>query len=686
MRSNPKCVRITRRKGSSLTHQISEEDHESHLKCPVLLRHEIDEHLTFGTETPLVAIYHQLQVTFQFGQKYDNIRAKIPILVTSLPLSTYVEEEKDESLDLPTPKYRIETIPHLLPVSVTNTSLTTNHQENSCSQQASDRDSINTDIRREQDIFTGVRRRAMTNASRLTTSEKFLRQSTQYSAASSSSINLLKGGHSPAPSLSAFGDAVPMLRKSASAQSLRSHATNHLKDDNATKMIQDDFLQRPIRPGARRRRLPGLNINTELANKVLSRGPRSDETFLSSTTTFNRALPSGSEVLPLADRDFVMRNNKAMLSSGQQSAYSHAAESMLSNGTFASSGALPTRQYPTEIPKAAAMDRNSARHRVDPWLRLLLQEYTEAEEDEDEIYHEEEGDDETSLYSEASIASKDAPSLNSDTTGSSGKSRQSLRSQPELPAFSPAPGLPATTALRPQPAYPARLVEEFFLLSPSSLSTNSVQFTVASSNLLSPRTGLALHRQRTAGERIPPMPVLPPPSAPLPSKPAVTNELGPGPAMRSTATVAFEEHLPGSPSSPEFHTSTRRSTPQISTAGATCYDGDDDDNDNEPVQFAKAIPDQAYPEDVHKHYLRAELPPIPKQDGEDAKTEATHRYFEDSDEELNEDIVGAACICPRHGSPVPLPAHLRSPAQPPQLPRLSLGTDFSAATLGLYQE
>lgn len=90
------------------------------------------------------------------------------------------------------------------------------------------------------------------------------------------------------------------------------------------------------------------------------------------------------------------------------------------------------------------------------------------------------------------MTSANAPSLSSSATLSTNKSYPTLHSRPPSPVFSPAPGLPATIALRHQEIQ-ASQVEETFPDSATAMSP--AMNTVASSAVLSPRTSYALHRR-----------------------------------------------------------------------------------------------------------------------------------------------------------------------------------------------
>ena len=86
---------------------------------PLLILHDLKTTslLTPGIESPLVSIYHQLEVTFNFGnQGREEIRAKIPILISSVPDPT--PNKQRQSVVVTPEKYVMETRPHKLPVSV----------------------------------------------------------------------------------------------------------------------------------------------------------------------------------------------------------------------------------------------------------------------------------------------------------------------------------------------------------------------------------------------------------------------------------------------------------------------------------------------------------------------------------------------------------------------------------------
>lgn len=107
---------------------------QDHQLLPLLLLHDLDSSLlTPGIESPLVAIYHQLEVIFNFGDhEHDEIRAKIPVLVSSVP----------DSLDKTRQKYEMEKQEHELPLSIEVVDTTLPRKKTTADEHTSIRDSL----------------------------------------------------------------------------------------------------------------------------------------------------------------------------------------------------------------------------------------------------------------------------------------------------------------------------------------------------------------------------------------------------------------------------------------------------------------------------------------------------------------------------------------------------------------
>lgn len=94
---------------------IENQDYNSS-SMPLLVKQDLDMSLEHDIDSPLVAISHHVELTFNFGGvvgQEDEIRAKIPVIVSSVPDSTTTN-----SKTLSLKKYTIETQLHTLPISI----------------------------------------------------------------------------------------------------------------------------------------------------------------------------------------------------------------------------------------------------------------------------------------------------------------------------------------------------------------------------------------------------------------------------------------------------------------------------------------------------------------------------------------------------------------------------------------
>lgn len=258
-------------------------------------------------------------------------------------------------------------------------------------------------------------------------------------------------------------------------------------------------------------------------------------------------------------------------------------------------------------------------------------------------------DDLKSSYSDSSASSSNnAPSLSSSVTLSTNKSHLTLHSRPPSPVFSPAPGLPATIALRPQQQNDGQAIEELF---PADSIMSPALNTVASSTLLSPRTS---SQRRIA----------------LSTISSLTNE-----------SIQFGSSIISS-----TNTSVGRSSSTVVDPEMYLM-----------MMQRRQTPPHGFdlpPPPPHR-YLNAKLPPIPTTATSSSSNTATENkrltrlYMEDSDDEENEDNDDGS----RSPSPLPpLPLYNRfipsdnisldtdnssnRSSAPPRLPRLSFGKDF----------
>ncbi|KAI9315693.1 hypothetical protein BX666DRAFT_2028583 [Dichotomocladium elegans] len=93
--------RYVKRTVPALLHSVDSDQERSTWVRPIIIRHNLQKQITLTLESPLVTIEHELEVTFQFEHQFENIKAKIPIIITSLPHQLAVPVQ-------PMPKYPFE--------------------------------------------------------------------------------------------------------------------------------------------------------------------------------------------------------------------------------------------------------------------------------------------------------------------------------------------------------------------------------------------------------------------------------------------------------------------------------------------------------------------------------------------------------------------------------------------------
>jgi hypothetical protein len=121
--TNNKYAKYTKRTTPAIVHTLDETQPLSSSQ-PLLLHHPLSEHLALGLESPLAAIYHQLEIIFQFSAKFEDIRAKVPILVTSAGPSTLRQQQQHSEPPIPLPLYPYEKLAVMEPLFVTDESRT----------------------------------------------------------------------------------------------------------------------------------------------------------------------------------------------------------------------------------------------------------------------------------------------------------------------------------------------------------------------------------------------------------------------------------------------------------------------------------------------------------------------------------------------------------------------------------
>lgn len=440
--------RYVKRTVPALLHTVTEAQEKSTWKHPLVLRHELQPLLTPTLHAPLISIYHELEITFQFEHQFEDIKARIPIVVASIPST------KDSNLSSNAfafqlaagsrmPQYHFEMDQARL--------------HDSCISVVVEKPARVREVNPVYDaesLQPDIHCRSLLGEPRL--------------PVTSSSINLLQ--HSAADdddddddpynqqhssrssnnnSYNAKDSIGRSIRKFASANELSSI----LHDDGDDDQHNDDDnqlmfpLERPrtTTPIAQRRKggMQMPSIDVDLANGLKRRGKQQQPNNMATV-----------------DRNLMM--SKARLQQAQRQSKQRSAAANVSIPP-------PPSKISTMFDTAPSM--------------LPPQD-----------------DAGSSIGSDSTSQSSRRPhSINSSSSADDSPIDDHLRSRPPSIVYATAPGLPAETELRPQEAYKMSLVEESFIPS-CDLSPLA---TIASSTLLSPRTSLALRKSKASSHAIP---------------------------------------------------------------------------------------------------------------------------------------------------------------------------------------
>lgn len=590
-------------------------------KKPCLIRHRLHPYLSYTLNSPLVSIYHQLEVTFQFGMKYEEIKTRIPIIIASIPrkepaLST-MRSDKETTIMM---KYAFEEVAR-------SGFLAFKLESRSSSQPMTDDDFSNAiddnySVIRDTNLISPASDDDAGRSGRITPMTA-LKQNGRLPPAAVPSPSPMKGHQralSPTPPLNTtYGmKNNRQLKKFASAfdLSISSQESPRVVDYDeppeerprtTTPTMRRHNMRKPLQPinvdlangkALTQNRAPRPQRKPELSAVVPAPPPQTElpapppQTKSRALPTSNRLDSSSSDVLPAIDRVHRRKNN-------------------------------PNNS------------NNNSNNTVTP------------------IYCSISNDDLCSVYSDTTSVSSvnNAPSLSTSATLSTSKSHPTLHSRPPSPVFSPAPGLPATIALRPQQD-DVQAIEEMF---PPDSAMSPAMNTIASSTILTPRTSQAV-RRRIA----------------LSTISSLTNDslqLGPSIMTRGRSSTV----------DPDVQSMMMHTSP-----------------------YSSGVSSLDYPPAPINRYAFARLPPIPTNNNSGSSSNAmntsntikgnqrmTKLYMEDSDDE---DSVTDECNRARSPQPPPLPElHQASfgiglnnnnntpegeDPSPPRLPRLSFGKDF----------
>ncbi|KAI7904937.1 uncharacterized protein BX663DRAFT_559194 [Cokeromyces recurvatus] len=532
-------------------------------KRPCLVRHGLYPYLSYTLVSPLISIYHQVEVTFQFGQKYEEIKSKIPIIIASVPQQGVSNNENSPSPEL---KYAFEEaarsdyLKYVTESSTKNNDMIDNNRNEEDSYGSPLLRDISTNIDVSLDSSLNDRLKTMNPISTTTTA-------TTTTTTTTTNINTLfpvyNNNSKSLFSLSPHSDYHLAYnhnhqKKFASAVDL---STDSIKSINDVDDFEGLPTERPrtTTPTMRRNRKILKPIDVDLANG-------------------KKQYPTPAQLLSneCVDPEDI---SKADIFSIAHYQYKQLASASIKNQNL----------YHCDITAF------------------------------DSINH----DDLLSVCSETSILSANMP------ISAVRSHPSSLHSRPPSPGFTPAPGIPATIALQPQ-YQNKQAIEELFPAAPDSATISLSSFamnTIASSTLLSHRTS------DTTQKRI---------------------------ALSSISSLTNDSLIVGPPSSNSSHRRVRSSS---------AVDPD--------IQSLIIQHNALYSSSLQ--YIYEKLPPLPS----DLKStkRLTKVYLDDSDEEEHH----------KYELP-PIPSQLPSlnennnnnnieftqvDIEPPKLPRLSFGKDFS---------
>ncbi|KAI7885944.1 uncharacterized protein EV154DRAFT_554728 [Mucor mucedo] len=629
-------------------------------KRPCLVRHRLHPYLSYTLDSPLVSIYHQIEVTFQFGMKYEEIKAKIPIIVASIPkressassapaddmMMKYAFEEVARSEFLP---YRLES--RSAPQNITDDDLTTQNndsysviRDNNIMPEVSDDE--------EGNITGRVTPMMFVNEMKTTTPTPYMVSNNNHSC----QYDIATGGRralSPTPETGSSylkQEEHRQLKKFASALDLSTVSQELSYKPDA---IYPEERPRTTTPTMRRQPMyrnalqpPNFELGIMSQEELYKPDEADPEERPRTTTPTMRRQVMHRKALPPLNIDLANRKERGPLPPPPVNLPLPLPPQPAKNKIINDSGSsdvLPA------VDRAVINSRNDNSHN----------NTTNNRKNKQWSGYDDSNDDLRSIYSDSSMTSANAPSLSSSATLSTNKSYPTLHSRPPSPVFSPAPGLPATIALRHQEIQ-ASQVEETFPDSATAMSP--AMNTVASSAVLSPRTSYALHRRIA-----------------LSTISSLTNDsLQLGPSLvsrgRSSSTV---------------------------------------DPDIQSLMMMSRYSDNSYDSTPPNRYINARLPPIPTSTTIPPKKDPSRRltkiYTDDSDDEIVEEepfpehlqgtsskLQGSSSQLQGSSSQLQGPSsHVQGPSShlqgssnntvndiiqddcpPPRLPRLSFGGDF----------
>ncbi|RCI06515.1 hypothetical protein CU098_013759, partial [Rhizopus stolonifer] len=330
-------------------------------KQPYLIRHRLHPYLSFTLDSPMVTIYHHLEITFQFGMKHDDIKSRIPVIIASIPKKDSLQlsdkpslpVEQDNSMMM---KYAFEEVAHA--------NFLTYRLESRASTFMTDDESA---IQYHEGTFSKVKDANLLSLMSFDEDIHTTDKLTPVSFGPSRTTSPTSPTPPIRPLLSQFGnsqsepDTLLKLKKFASAADISSSSEASSQQETERPRTTTPTMRRQNM--YRKPQLPPINV--DLANGKDTRGltvlplPRPPQAGLPlpplPTTT-----SSGSGVLPILDRNEQSRSNIHLESSKRnrnnmsmedmQSVYSEASVTSMNNApSLSSSASLSTNKSQPQL-------------------------------------------------------------------------------------------------------------------------------------------------------------------------------------------------------------------------------------------------------------------------------------------------------------------------------------------------
>ncbi|KAI8350882.1 hypothetical protein EDC96DRAFT_519006 [Choanephora cucurbitarum] len=599
-------------------------------KSPCLIRHRLHPYMSFSLDSPMLSIYHQLEVTFQFGMKHEEVKSRIPIIIASIPKRDSLQlgcnvttSAQSENMML---KYAFE--------EATHTNFLTYRLESHTS-------TLLTEDENEQLLIDGsytTLRNGRTLP--LMSVEDDIHSTNRYGRVSNALNSSSSDINDPRPGLVPYN----------------SYASEQPPMNGITTLERNAIIKRSM---ANTTSITAAAAAVKAAQNAATQNQIDPQRFASAVELSSRSKDSSTPI----DYSDGKRPRTTTPTARRQPMYKkHVPQPIdvdLANGKDTrnvSPFPPPRTQLPPPPPHrstSSGSDVLPATDRVQQIQSLVQPSRRNIRQDS--------MDDLQSVYSEASASSSNnAPSLSSSATMSTNRSQPTLHSRPASPVFSPAPGLPATFALRPQQDSTAQ-IEETFLID-SAGATSPAMNTVASSTVFSP------HSASVFGRRIA-----------LSTISSLTNNslyIDPSVVSRDRQSATLESDI--------------LSVIMRSSAENSCVG-------HEPSSYRHAC--HAPPCPSPNHYINAKLPPIPTTtSNQSSQSKRSNRFtmiYRGESEDEDDDCPTVDPVMGQFGErTTSLPVDQLVPSSqspsitsssgtcpraegaPPRLPRLSFGNDF----------